>query len=67
MTYYIIQDSPVKMYAEPPLDDEDFMDLLRKHLDQTDNPLINTFKKHDRLATKITRRQHSPILSRYTW
>lgn len=56
-----------KMYVEPPLKDEQFIKLLRKHHDHTDNKLINTFKKYDRLAALITRRHRSPIVSRYTW
>ena len=56
-----------KMYVEPRLDDKDFMELLRKHHDHTDNILINTFKKYDRLAALITRRHRSPSTSRYTW
>ena len=56
-----------KMYVEPLLEDKQFMELLRKHHDHTDNFLINTFKKYDRLAALITRRHRSPIVSRYTW
>ena len=56
-----------KMYVEPPLEDKDFMEQLRKHHDHADNPLINTFKKYDRLAALITRKHRSPTVSRYTW
>ena len=38
-----------------------------KHHDHTDNTLINTFKKYNKLVGQITRRHRSPTLSRYTW
>ena len=55
-----------KMYVEPPLEDKEFVDLLRKYHNYTDNLLINTFKRYDRLVTQITRIHHSPTISRHT-
>ena len=33
----------------------------------TDNPVINIFKRYDRLATLKTGRLRSPTISRYIW
>ncbi|MFX0061231.1 MAG: hypothetical protein ACFFC7_03525 [Candidatus Hermodarchaeota archaeon] len=56
-----------KIYVEPELDDEEFMDSLRQHHEQTDNPLILKFQKYDQLAAIITRKVRSPRNNRYNW
>ena len=55
------------MYVEPPVKDKNFVELLRKYHDHTDNFLINIFKKYNRLAALITRRYCSSIRSSYIW
>ncbi|MFX0061051.1 MAG: hypothetical protein ACFFC7_02615 [Candidatus Hermodarchaeota archaeon] len=56
-----------KIYVEPELDDEELMDSLRQHHEQTDNPLIQKFQKYDQLAAIITRKVRSPRNNRYNW
>jgi hypothetical protein len=56
-----------KIYIEPQLEDNNLIEKLRKHHEQTEDPLIKTFQYYDRLAARITRKIRSPITSRYTW
>ncbi|MHA1213996.1 MAG: hypothetical protein ACTSPG_01745 [Candidatus Hodarchaeales archaeon] len=56
-----------KIYQEPPLKDEKFVEKLRRHHDKTEEPLIKKFQYYDRLAASITRKIRSPIISRYNW
>lgn len=56
-----------KIYVEPELNDLDFTELLRQHHEETNNPLIQTFQKYDRIAARITRKIRSPKTNRYNW
>ncbi|MFX1251255.1 MAG: hypothetical protein ACFFCZ_06580 [Promethearchaeota archaeon] len=65
--FFTINKHPSKIYVEPELDDEELMDSLRQHHEQTDDPLIQKFQKYDQLAAIITRRVRSPRNNRYNW
>lgn len=56
-----------KIYNEPSLDDEELKILLRQHHDNSNNTLIQTFQKYDRIAASITRKIRSPKTTRYNW
>ena len=56
-----------KIYVEPPLDDENFVERLRNHHEKTYDPLISIFQIYDHWAAMITRKIRSPVTSRYTW
>ncbi|MFX0061965.1 MAG: hypothetical protein ACFFC7_07225, partial [Candidatus Hermodarchaeota archaeon] len=56
-----------KIYMEPQLDDEEFMNSLRQHHEQADDPLILKLQKYDQLAAIITRKIPSPRNNRYNW
>jgi hypothetical protein len=56
-----------KIYQEPPLTDKSLLEKLRNHHEKTSDPLIQKFQYYDRLAASITRKIHSPIISRYNW
>lgn len=56
-----------KIYIEPLFDDGEFITLLRQHHDNSNNVLIQTFQKYDRIAASITRKIRSPRTTRYNW
>lgn len=56
-----------KIYVEPPLDDENFVERLRNHHEKAYDPLISIFQVYDQWAAMITRKIRSPVTSRYTW
>jgi hypothetical protein len=56
-----------KIYQEPPLQDKQLIERLRKHHEKTDDTLIEKFQYYDQLAARITRKIPSPIISRYNW
>ncbi|MFX1252290.1 MAG: hypothetical protein ACFFCZ_11855 [Promethearchaeota archaeon] len=56
-----------KIYLEPELDDPELIDLLRKHHENIDHPLVAKFHKYDTLAAMITRKIWSPRTNRYNW
>ncbi len=56
-----------KIYVEPPLDDENFVERLRNHHEKIYDPLISIFQVYDQWAAMITRKIRSPVTSRYTW
>ncbi len=56
-----------KIYVEPPLEDENFVERLGDHHEKTHDPLISIFQIYDQWAAMITRKIRSPVTSRYTW
>lgn len=56
-----------KIYVEPQLEDEKFLEQLRKHHEKIEDPLIRTFQIFDQRASLITRKIRSPTYSRYKW
>lgn len=56
-----------KIYVEPELDDQELVDLVRKHHNNIDHPLVTKFRKYDTLAAMITRKIWSPRTNRYNW
>jgi hypothetical protein len=53
-----------KIYVEIQVGD---IQELKKHHEQNQNELINTFQKYDRIAASMTRKIRSPRKNRYTW
>lgn len=53
-----------KIYIEPQVTD---VEDLRQHLESSQNLLIQTFQKYDRIAASMTRKIRSPRTNRYTW
>ena len=56
-----------KIYQEPPVKDKQLITKLRKHHENTTDPLIKKFQYYDQLAARLTRKIRSPIISRYNW
>ncbi|PWI47915.1 hypothetical protein CEE45_09070 [Candidatus Heimdallarchaeota archaeon B3_Heim] len=53
-----------KIYIELQVRD---VEILKQHHENSDNVLIQTFQKYDRLAAMMTRKIRSPRTNRYTW
>ena len=53
-----------KIYVEIQVED---IQELKNHHEPTQNKLINTFQKYDRIAASMTRKVRSPRKNRYTW
>jgi len=57
-----------KIYVEPPLEDAQFIELLKDHHEnKLNSPLVQRFQKYDRIASSITRKNRSPRPNRYNW
>ena len=57
-----------KIYVEPPLQDQEFIKLLKDHHNnQFNSKLVQAFQHYDRLASRITRKVKSPKVNRYNW
>ncbi len=53
-----------KIYLEPKIKE---IKHLRKHHENTQDPLITQFQKYDRIAASMTRKIRSPRANRYNW
>lgn len=57
-----------KIYVEVPLEDDHYMELLRRHHErETDNALIKAFQQYDQQAARLNRRIRAPTMDRYNW
>ena len=57
-----------KIYVEPPLQDQTYINLLKAHHDKNYNSeLVQQFRYYDQLASSLTRKIRSPRFNRYNW
>ena len=56
-----------KIYIEPQIEDSNLVQLLKKHHEKTNDPMIMKFQKYDHIAASMTRKYRSPRTNRYNW